>query len=632
MKAQQTQADTSTTHMTRGATKAEVGSAQPKSASMKFLEGSLKGPKEVPGTGLTSLQKALAETLAEKSKPVPSTHGLAEAGAGQANLGRPKRAQHKPAEESDDDAADDADTDDEECEICGETGMLLLCDGCDLGFHHFCVSVTLEEVDGLESWFCSGCKDVAPRSRADDEEGEHKPKKPKLNAPAQGPAPMQTEKTPWAFVPLLTQGQPPEKKVCTCGLCGQVGHNKRKCPVFQYEAPVSAGAMFGKGSFGHLTSSSTEPLHSAMRTPTQYSISIGNGPLGLVFGAREDGTQEVLKVGMQCKEAKVKVGDTVVSVARQAIQWMQTADIVAIIQRAARPFEVVFDCPTAEQMAQRAAKEKEEKEEKEAAEQLNSAKAVQVFEAVYKGNSGASWTTKHWMTDAPLDQWEGVSIDPAKNITELKFPMQCLEILRIPDTISNLDVLVALDLCCCSSLHALPNSIGSLKALKTLGLGGCRSLLELPSSIGKLKNLVRLDCHGCVRLKQLPASIGELAALVELDCCCCISLQGLPTTIGSLKTLANIDMHGCVSLHDLPGSLVGLSSLAELNLCCCSALQALPSMQGLTQLTQLDLSGCTSLQDLATIKTTMEARDGCFLTFAFKCSGHCKAYLEDSAA
>jgi C-terminal processing protease CtpA/Prc len=76
-----------------------------------------------------------------------------------------------------------------------------------------------------------------------------------------------------------------------------------------------------------------------------YTITIGDGPLGLGFDTRPDGTQEVLKVGGQCKERNVEVGDTVVSITGQPVHGMSKADIVSVIQGLARPFEMEFARP-----------------------------------------------------------------------------------------------------------------------------------------------------------------------------------------------------------------------------------------------------------------------------------------------
>ena len=35
--------------------------------------------------------------------------------------------------------------DEEECVECGETGTLVLCDGCDGGWHHICAGINMAE-------------------------------------------------------------------------------------------------------------------------------------------------------------------------------------------------------------------------------------------------------------------------------------------------------------------------------------------------------------------------------------------------------------------------------------------------------------------------------------------------------
>lgn len=56
------------------------------------------------------------------------------------------------------------------CEICGSgdrEDRLLLCDGCDLGFHLECLTPALNEVP-LGSWFCNACRSEA--------NGDHEPR------------------------------------------------------------------------------------------------------------------------------------------------------------------------------------------------------------------------------------------------------------------------------------------------------------------------------------------------------------------------------------------------------------------------------------------------------------------------
>jgi len=49
----------------------------------------------------------------------------------------------------------------EECQLGDEESVLLLCDGCDLGHHTFCVD--LEQVPGGD-WYCEMCTSILFRS------------------------------------------------------------------------------------------------------------------------------------------------------------------------------------------------------------------------------------------------------------------------------------------------------------------------------------------------------------------------------------------------------------------------------------------------------------------------------------
>ena len=55
---------------------------------------------------------------------------------------------------------DEYDTDPTYCEVCGHCDRedrLLLCDGCDLGFHMECLEPPMEYVP-IEDWFCPACQ------------------------------------------------------------------------------------------------------------------------------------------------------------------------------------------------------------------------------------------------------------------------------------------------------------------------------------------------------------------------------------------------------------------------------------------------------------------------------------------
>lgn len=53
--------------------------------------------------------------------------------------------------------------DDTFCEICGRSDRedrILLCDGCDRGFHTYCLTPPLEEIPVEDEWFCPDCSDT----------------------------------------------------------------------------------------------------------------------------------------------------------------------------------------------------------------------------------------------------------------------------------------------------------------------------------------------------------------------------------------------------------------------------------------------------------------------------------------
>ncbi|KAL6629741.1 hypothetical protein ACP70R_029506 [Stipagrostis hirtigluma subsp. patula] len=73
---------------------------------------------------------------------------------------------------------DDAD-DDVRCEACGSgeaAAELMLCDGCDRGFHIFCLRPILPRVPAGD-WFCASCRSPSHKSAASS--SSPKPKKPK---------------------------------------------------------------------------------------------------------------------------------------------------------------------------------------------------------------------------------------------------------------------------------------------------------------------------------------------------------------------------------------------------------------------------------------------------------------------
>ena len=69
-------------------------------------------------------------------------------------------AEDKPRWSWDDDFDDEID-DDQECDKCGNVGLLVLCDVCDTGLHHQCAGI--DPAFEPDSWTCESCS-AATRS------------------------------------------------------------------------------------------------------------------------------------------------------------------------------------------------------------------------------------------------------------------------------------------------------------------------------------------------------------------------------------------------------------------------------------------------------------------------------------
>lgn len=62
-------------------------------------------------------------------------------------------------------AADDPVSEDACCQICKQRGedadpTIIMCDACNLGFHHMCLTPPLVSPPSLTYWFCARCRDT----------------------------------------------------------------------------------------------------------------------------------------------------------------------------------------------------------------------------------------------------------------------------------------------------------------------------------------------------------------------------------------------------------------------------------------------------------------------------------------
>ena len=106
------------------------------------------------------------------------------------------------------------------------------------------------------------------------------------------------------------------------------------------------------------------------------------------------------------------------------------------------------------------------------------------LEALYDATGGADWTDgTSWKTQAPLDEWYGVTTDAAGRVTGLDLGYNALA-------------------------GPLPPALGSLVRLRWLDLGGNDLMGPIPAALGSLANLGSLSLGRNALTGPVPSRLG----------------------------------------------------------------------------------------------------------------------------
>ena len=188
--------------------------------------------------------------------------------------------------------------------------------------------------------------------------------------------------------------------------------------------------------------------------------------------------------------------------------------------------------------------------------------------ALYAATGGTNWSNReNWLTDRPLGEWSGVTVDDRGRVIGLS--------LRDNDLTG-----------------PIPSELGLLVNLESLRLDANNLTGPIPSALGSLVNLESLSLHGNDLTGPIPSALGSLVNLNSLwlgD----NSLTGpIPSALGSLVNLTNLSLRGNNLTGPIPSALGSLVNLETLGLNSNNLTGPIPQeFSSLTHLRSLFLNG-----------------------------------------
>ena len=211
--------------------------------------------------------------------------------------------------------------------------------------------------------------------------------------------------------------------------------------------------------------------------------------------------------------------------------------------------------------------------------------------AFYNATGGANWgRNRNWLSNAPLDEWEGVTTDDEGRVTKLEVNGNDLT-GEIPAELGSLTNLEWLQLAYNQLTGEIPAELGNLANLQTLFLGRNQLTGEIPAELGDLTNLKGLWLDSNQLTGEIPAELGNLANLHSLWLDSNQLTGAIPAELGSLTSLQSLWLQGNQLTGEIPAELGNLTNLRWLSLASNQLTGAIPAELGdLTNLEELRLN------------------------------------------
>ena len=212
------------------------------------------------------------------------------------------------------------------------------------------------------------------------------------------------------------------------------------------------------------------------------------------------------------------------------------------------------------------------------------------LEALYDATDGPSWTDNtNWMTDAPLDEWHGVTMFQGR-VWGIHLEDNALA-GPIPSDLGALTNVRWLHLSSNALTGAIPGELGSLENLESLSFWGNELTGRIPAELGRLVNLKGLWLSRNELTGAIPAALGNLANLETLHLFGNELTGAIPASLGNLANLETLHLFGNELTGAIPASLGNLSNLEVLHLGWNELTGSTTWLENLTNLELLNLFG-----------------------------------------
>lgn len=189
-----------------------------------------------------------------------------------------------------------------------------------------------------------------------------------------------------------------------------------------------------------------------------------------------------------------------------------------------------------------------------------------VLVAFYHSTGGPMWLDNDkWLTDAPIGEWKGVTVDEEGRVTQLKLDYNNLK-GSLPSELASLDRLESLVLAHNGLSGPIPPALGSLARLDQLWLGFNRLTGPIPAELGSLPRLRALNLDNNLLTGPIPAELGSSPELTWVEVSGNDLTGRVPPELASVPTLISLRLGDNRLTGPIPPDWSALPRLVTLDL------------------------------------------------------------------